>query len=185
MPHARCWEQRVPPRAREDFGASAKKTSCSAFSSNCQRTRGQEQHGTTLAVNKAATLRHGGTLARMAANLTQAIDATSTQGKKGQCSNAAKLLCDASATDFEELVAGARAEAAAAAQQANEELAANEGPHDTEETGAENRRAHRGEERHKASNKRKRKQGRTPATKHTKTRTARRLGPTRNPPRAA
>ncbi|KAH8606484.1 hypothetical protein ERJ75_001509600 [Trypanosoma vivax] len=73
-------------------------------------------------------------------NLTQAIDATSTQGKMGQCSNAAKLLCDASATAFDALVAGARAEAAAAAQQANEELAASEGPHDTEETGAEDQK---------------------------------------------
>ncbi|KAH8608767.1 hypothetical protein ERJ75_001270800 [Trypanosoma vivax] len=77
----------------------------------------------------------------MAENLTQAIDATSTQGKMGQCSNAAKLLCDASATDFDALVAGARAEAAAAAQQANEELAASEGPHDTEETGAEDQKS--------------------------------------------
>ncbi|KAH8608770.1 hypothetical protein ERJ75_001271100 [Trypanosoma vivax] len=62
-------------------------------------------------------------------------------GEKGQCSNAAKLLCDASATDFDALVAGARAEAAAAAQQANEELAASEGPHDTEETGAEDQKS--------------------------------------------
>ncbi|KAH8606489.1 hypothetical protein ERJ75_001509000 [Trypanosoma vivax] len=142
--------------------------------------------GATLAVNKAAALRHGGTLATMAANLTQAIDATSTQGKKGQCSNAAKLLCDASATDFDALVAGARAEAAAAAQQANEELAASEGPHDTEETGAEDQKTHRRGGGTQSKQQRKaHRQGRTTATKHTKTQTARHLGPTRNPPRAA
>ncbi|KAH8608774.1 hypothetical protein ERJ75_001270400 [Trypanosoma vivax] len=112
--------------------------------------------GTTLAVDKAAALRQGGTLATMAENLTQAIDATSTQGKMGQYGNAAKLLCDASATDFDALVAGARAEAAAAAQQANEELAASEGPHDTEETGAEDQKSTPQGGGHKASNKEKR-----------------------------
>ncbi|KAH8608776.1 hypothetical protein ERJ75_001270600 [Trypanosoma vivax] len=106
-----------------------------------KKTNDRSSAGTTLAIDKAAALRHGGTLATMAANLTQAIDATSTQGKKGQCSNAAKLLCDASATAFDALVARARAEAAAAAQQANEELAASEGPHDTEETGAEDQKS--------------------------------------------
>ncbi|CCD19479.1 hypothetical protein, conserved in T. vivax, partial [Trypanosoma vivax Y486] len=60
-----------------------------------KKTNDRTSAGKTLAVNKAAALRHGGTLATMAENLTQAIDATSTQGKKGQCSNAAKLLCDA------------------------------------------------------------------------------------------
>ncbi|KAH8608752.1 hypothetical protein ERJ75_001271800 [Trypanosoma vivax] len=106
-----------------------------------KNTGDRSSAGTTLAIDKAAALRHGGTLATMAENLTQAIDATSTQGKMGQCSNAAKLLCDASTTDFDALVAGARAEAAAAAQQANEELAASEGPHDTEETGAEDQKS--------------------------------------------
>ncbi|KAH8615708.1 hypothetical protein ERJ75_000557100 [Trypanosoma vivax] len=111
------------------------------FRQTVKERGGQGSAGTTLAVDKAAALRHGGTLATMAENLTQAIDATSTQGKMGQCSNAAKLLCDASTTDFDALVAGARAEAAAAAQQANEELAASEGPHDTEETGAEDQKS--------------------------------------------
>ncbi|CCD20491.1 hypothetical protein, conserved in T. vivax [Trypanosoma vivax Y486] len=97
--------------------------------------------GTTLAINETAKLRHGGTLRDMAANLQQAIDATSTQGKMGKCSNEAKLLCEASATDFEQLVAGARAEAAAATQQANEELAASEGTRDTDETGAEDQKS--------------------------------------------
>ncbi|KAH8609055.1 hypothetical protein ERJ75_001270100 [Trypanosoma vivax] len=150
-----------------------------------KKTNDRSSAGTTLAIDKAAALRHGGTLATMAANLTQAIDATSTQGKRDSAATQPNF-CATQQQLFDALVARARAEAAAAAKQAHEELAASEGPHDTEETGAEGQKSTpQGRRDTKQATKRSAQAGQNANTQAHKDATARHLGPTRNPPRAA